>query len=132
MTEQFVKCSRCACKYHNNEENIKQDFGFKRLGERYKLCVKCRDKHAGYNYEWRQTGKGQALHVTEIACQNCGEPTTRNKLHGHKQSWKCRSHGMDPKPNTCVEWLLRLRPEEVDSLPDLYKSLCDKHKNAPP
>jgi hypothetical protein len=28
--------------YHNNDESIKDNFGFKRLGERYKCCVKCR------------------------------------------------------------------------------------------
>lgn len=29
-------------KYHNNNDNIKEDFGYTRLHERYKTCVKCR------------------------------------------------------------------------------------------
>ena len=47
MTEQdnddtHIKCASCKCKYHNNDESIKENFGFKRFGERYKVCVKCR------------------------------------------------------------------------------------------
>ncbi len=44
MTEQssddkYIKCSRCGCKYHNNDDNIKSDFGHHRFGERLKqLC----------------------------------------------------------------------------------------------
>ena len=38
----YIKCSRCKCKYHNNDESIKDNFGFNRLGETYKCCVKCR------------------------------------------------------------------------------------------
>jgi hypothetical protein len=42
--DKFINCTKCHCKYHNNDEHIKIDFGYKRLGDRYKLCVKCRDK----------------------------------------------------------------------------------------
>ena len=53
MTEQanddkHIKCSSCKCKYHNNDESIKDNFGFKRLGERYKCCVKCRTIKTDY------------------------------------------------------------------------------------
>ena len=40
----YIKCSRCKCKYHNNDESIKDNFGFNRLGETYKCCVKCGDR----------------------------------------------------------------------------------------
>jgi hypothetical protein len=40
----YVYCSRCGCKYQNKDENIKEYFGYNRLGERYKTCVKCREK----------------------------------------------------------------------------------------
>ena len=29
--DQYIKCSRCSCKYHNNDDNIKSDFGHNRL-----------------------------------------------------------------------------------------------------
>ena len=47
MTEQdrqdkYIKCKCCKCKYINDEEHISKDFGYTRLEERYKTCVKCR------------------------------------------------------------------------------------------
>ena len=38
MTEQgendkYIKCSRCKMKYHNNDDSIKQHFGYNRLDE---------------------------------------------------------------------------------------------------
>ena len=46
MTEQdgdkYIKCSQCKCKY-NNDESIKDNFGFNRLNEQLKTCVKCRN-----------------------------------------------------------------------------------------
>lgn len=40
----YIICSKCHCKYINDEENIKIYFGHKRLGDRYKTCVKCRTR----------------------------------------------------------------------------------------
>ena len=40
----YIYCSGCNMKYLNNEENIKSDFGYNRLEERYKTCFKCRAK----------------------------------------------------------------------------------------
>ena len=44
----YIKCSRCKCKYHNNDESISDNFGFNRLGKTYKCCVKCRNCKAQY------------------------------------------------------------------------------------
>ena len=41
----YIICSKCKCKYINDEEHISTDFGYTRLDERYKTCVKCRDKN---------------------------------------------------------------------------------------
>ena len=38
----YIKCTNCKCKYINDAENIKKEFGFNRLNEKYKTCVKCR------------------------------------------------------------------------------------------
>ena len=38
----YINCSKCKCKYINDEEHIYKDFGYTRLEMRYKTCVKCR------------------------------------------------------------------------------------------
>ena len=53
MTEQdrkdkHITCSRCKCKYTNDDEYIKNDFGYNRLIERHKTCAKCRCKQKQY------------------------------------------------------------------------------------
>jgi len=44
----YIKCSKCHIKYLNDDEHIKTDFGYNRLGERIKTCTKCRDKQLKY------------------------------------------------------------------------------------
>ena len=49
MTEQgegnkYINCSRCRIKCHNDDDRIKEHFGFTRLGERLKTCTRCREK----------------------------------------------------------------------------------------
>ena len=44
----YIKCSKCWCKYINDDEHIKQDFGYNRLEKRYKTCVKCRGRSREY------------------------------------------------------------------------------------
>ena len=43
IKEEYIKCSRCKCKYINDDEHIKIDFGYTRLGKQFKTCNKCRD-----------------------------------------------------------------------------------------
>ena len=57
MTEQdsedkYIKCSRCKCKYINDDELIKNDFGFTRLGEQLKTCIVCRTKRTQYHKDY--------------------------------------------------------------------------------
>ena len=42
--EKYIKCSKCKCKYMNDDKHIKTDFGYNRLEERFKTCTKCRTK----------------------------------------------------------------------------------------
>ena len=42
--DKYIKCSKCKCKYMNDDNHIKNGFGFNRLNERYKTCVECRTK----------------------------------------------------------------------------------------
>ena len=59
--DKYIKCSKCRCKYINDDEHIKRDFGYNRLEERFKTCVKCRPKSRQYSKEYQQT------HREEIA-----------------------------------------------------------------
>ena len=50
MTEEgkndnYIICSKCRSKYINDEEHIANDFGYTRLEERYKTCVRCRGRN---------------------------------------------------------------------------------------
>ena len=45
MAERYIICTRCKCKYINDDNHIKSDFGYSRLNERFKTCVKCRNKY---------------------------------------------------------------------------------------
>ena len=59
--DKYVKCSKCKCKYHNKDDNIKEDFGYNRLGDRFKCCVKCGAKYREYDHTYR------AIHKDEIS-----------------------------------------------------------------
>ena len=40
--DKYIICSKCRSKYINDEEHVNKDFGYTRLEERYKTCVRCR------------------------------------------------------------------------------------------
>ena len=42
--DKYIKCSKCTCKYINDDNHIKNGFGYDRLNERFKTCTKCRTK----------------------------------------------------------------------------------------
>ena len=46
--DKYIKCSTCKCKYINDNAHILNDFGYNRLDERYKTCVKCRARNKVY------------------------------------------------------------------------------------
>ena len=44
-TPTYLFCSGCIKKYINDEEHIKQDFGYNRLNIRYKSCIQCQARY---------------------------------------------------------------------------------------
>ena len=69
MTEQgeadkYTKCSKCRCKYINDDEHIKKEFGYNRLEERFKTCVKCRTYSRQQNKEYRQEHQAEITENT--------------------------------------------------------------------
>ena len=92
MTEQseadkYIKCSKCKCKYINDAEHIKQDFGFNRLEEKIKTCVKCRRKDCEYSKNYQQT------HKEEIAERK----KDYNKQYNIDNKEKCKEHNKQYK-----------------------------------
>ena len=52
--DKYIKCKGCKCKYINDEEHIKQDFGYNRLGEQFESCVNCRNRTNKYKEKKKQ------------------------------------------------------------------------------
>jgi len=46
--DNYIKRTHCKCKYINDDEHIKTDFGYNILNERYKTCANCRVKQRAY------------------------------------------------------------------------------------
>ena len=55
--DKYIKCSKCRCKYINDDEHVKSDFGYNRLEERFKTCVKCRINNRSYSKKYGQDHK---------------------------------------------------------------------------
>ena len=117
---QYIICSNCRCKYINDEEHIKRDFGYTRLEERYKTCVKCRvrnktdckkyrdnhkeerkeyskqyqDKHKEelkeYNKQYREKNADRLK--IKVRCPSCDSEVCKSKLLRHQRTNKCKTH----------------------------------------
>ena len=64
----YIICSKCHCKYINDEENIKIYFGHKRLGDRYKTCLKCRTRKPVISTSSSSTDNELTKKVYDIRC----------------------------------------------------------------
>ena len=98
-------------KYHNNEHNIKEHFGYDRLGEPFKTCLKCReqrrksgrecaqryyDSYRDEVLEKRRTYREQHKEELQekskehITCDVCGSSVRRWGLARHQRTNKCK------------------------------------------
>ena len=82
--DKYIKCSKCRCKYINDDEHIKKDFGYNRLEERFKTCVKCRTYSRQQNKEYRQEHQAE---ITENTRDYRKQYYQHNKEH-HKELMK--------------------------------------------
>ena len=53
-TPTYQFCSGCNKKYINDEEHIKQDFGYNRLTIRYKSCIQCKARYLKHRESHRE------------------------------------------------------------------------------
>ena len=93
----YIKCSTCKCKYINDDEHIKIDFGYNRLKERFKCCVKCRNRSIEYlnsqkgieaRKKYYET-KGRAYNFEKLVCATCGASVCRNLMRDHEKQKGC-------------------------------------------
>ena len=106
MTEnkEYIMCSQCKCKYLNNDEHIKTDFGYTRLNTRFKTCYKCRErrkpaseetkaKQKQYNEEHKDTiveyKNHRTLNQKIIICSKCGYEIKANGIYQHQKTIIC-------------------------------------------
>ena len=60
--DKYIICSKCRSKYINDEEHINKDFGYTRLEELYKTCVRCRARNKT-NYKTYQEKHPEQIKV---------------------------------------------------------------------
>ena len=91
--DKFIKCSRCKCKYINDEDHIRNDFGYNRLGERFKNCMKCRES----KNKWEADHHGYLY--AKDTCKYCGATVSRKHLSEHEDTDKCLTTSQSKKVN---------------------------------
>ena len=114
----YLFCSGCSKKYINDEEHIKQDFGYNRLNIRYKSCVQCQARYAKHRESHKEERREHAKqyyydnkdeilskkkeyreqHYEEqqeqskqiVKCDVCGSMVRNGGLARHKRTSKCK------------------------------------------
>ena len=110
--DKYIICSGCKSKYINDEEHISKDFGYTRLEERYKTCVKCRASHKirskkhhenhkeelnEYSKKYRDERKEERKlydkerYKIKNKCPNCDSEVCKKELPKHQRTVKCKS-----------------------------------------
>ena len=129
--DKYIKCSKCKCKYINDDEHIKKDFGYNRLNERYKTCVKCRTKRNTHNLlDILPDNVIDTIHKYkhQIEFKNVMDDI-KNNIYVYGDCPKCKCNCDDDMPcwlDTLLE--LQCNPEWVMTYGKVYKnSNCFKH-----
>ena len=86
MTEQneqdkYIKCKGCKCKYINDDEHIKKDFGYNRLGEKLKTCVNCRSRTKTDKEKKKQTNIDTNVNTL---CTRCCQVKPKSEFSEYK------------------------------------------------
>ena len=87
----FIKCSKCKCKYINDDEHIKSDFGYNRLNIQYKCCVKCRNKENDY-YKRNANALCDTKRKYYEPCSICNTSVYKYQMSKHQASPICVSY----------------------------------------
>ena len=94
--DNHIKCSTCKSKYHNIDESIIDKFGFKRFGDRYKCCVKCRIR-ARDNYKSNAETICDNQYISDYEpCKICNNQRYKYSMKRHMEI--CRQY-YEPREN---------------------------------
>ncbi len=85
-TDKYIKCSKCNCKYNNDEDSIKTNFGYTRLNERYKTCCKCRNKHKQYQRLQCVKEQRKERESETLTCPHCNRNFPKSSMYQHRRS----------------------------------------------
>ena len=127
--DKYIKCSKCKCKYINNDKHIKTDFGYNRLDERFKTCVKCKTKTSKKNnlFDILSDNVIDTIYKYkhELEFKNVIDDIKNNVyVYGCCPKCKCNcDNGLPCWLDTLSE--LRCDPEWVMTYGNLYKKTSD-------
>ena len=82
----YIKCSRCNCKYLNNNFSILKDFGYNRLNEPFKTCKTCRGNK---NIQKTHINILEVAPILVLEKYNIPEPLIDNILSYHSGICNC-------------------------------------------
>ena len=138
---QYVYCVRCSCKCVEDDEHIQTMFGLNKNNQRFKLCVKCREKikhnrnqphrkeqmkeyynsRAEYKQEYNKQHYLKTRHeyLKKVPCEICGKEVCGGQLKRHQNSKGCKIP--EPKQNPNID-----NDEEIEC--EICGS-CVKYKN---
>ena len=98
---EYIKCNSCKCKYINDEEHLKTDFGYNRLGKMYKSCVKCRQR-------WKDYYKANASAISDYnrnryceLCEICNHKVYKYQMQRHLEV--CQAYHTQHVNNTSID-----------------------------
>ena len=112
-TDTYIKCSKCKCKYINDDEHINTYFGFTRLNERYKTCINCRRRRAGVTtavnvddlcFSVTDHTDDNFVHVTDQLSDN--EPISKRFSYSKKGKSKAQTSVVDYVNDLRRKWCL--------------------------
>jgi hypothetical protein len=103
-----IYCTKCPFEhqYPDEEEFISQYFGYNRLNQPYKTCIKCRAYVANYRKKNKERldeykkeyleipknrEKREATATRKVTCPNCSTTVTSRGLPKHKRTIKCQN-----------------------------------------
>jgi hypothetical protein len=128
MTEtEYIKCGACKCKYINDAEHIKTDFGFNRLEVQYKTCVKCREKKREWNHSY---GIRHRAEITERTREYNKQHRQDNKEQYQEWNKQYRERQLNQEVNTdqkCCTRCYKIKPvsEYGEVITELQFKSCD-------
>ena len=90
--EDTIKCSTCKKRFLNNKEQVELHFGYNRLNERFKCCIRCRGYGKKQNKLERK--KAEAALRGLLYCEECEKAKPKDKFvmpNGESYDRCCRT-----------------------------------------